>query len=94
MENPLADLVDNPESTINRNLTFEEQCGFYIALKLGVAPPAVEIATSLSQAAISQLNRAGQFLGGQIRYPKVIREYENVAIAGQVRIIDKGQGKR
>jgi hypothetical protein len=78
MENPLADLVDDSENTINRKLSFEEQCAFYIALKLGVKPPAVEIATGLSRAAISQLNRAGQYLGGQIRYPKVVREYEKL----------------
>lgn len=78
MENPLADLVESLESAMRKSLSFEEQCAFYIALKLGVKPPAIEIASGLSRHAISQLSRAGSFLGGQIRYPKVVREYETL----------------
>lgn len=78
MENPLASLIDSLNSTMRKSLSFEEQCAFYIALKLGVRPPAVEIASGLSRHAISQLSRAGSFLGGQIRYPKVVREYEKL----------------
>ena len=46
MENPLASLIDSLNSTMRKSLfVSKEQCAFYIALKLDVRPPAVEIAS-------------------------------------------------
>ena len=75
MENPFADSLKNLKPRNDRKLSFDEQCAFYCALKLSVPPIAVAQAAGLSAIAISHLARAGQFLGGQIRYPRVAREY-------------------
>ena len=78
MENPFADVLKNLKQRNHRKLSFEEQCAFYAALKCAVPPLAVSRAAGVSPIAISHLARAGSFLGGQIRYPKVIREYETL----------------
>jgi hypothetical protein len=76
MENPFAEQLKDLPFRNTSHLTFEEQCAFFAALRLSVPPLAVAQAAKLNRVTISHLNRAGSFLGGQIRYPKVAREYE------------------
>jgi hypothetical protein len=78
MENPLAEMLKGLHSGKHRKLSFEEQCAFHIALKLGVPPLAVASAAGVSPIAVSHLARAGSYLGGEIRYRAVAREYETL----------------
>lgn len=75
MENPFAEQLKNLKITSHRKLSFDEQCAFYAGLKLSVPHLAVSIAANVSQLTVSHLARAGSFLGGQMRYPAVAREY-------------------
>lgn len=76
MENPLADILEKQTSTFHRRLPFEEQCAWHIALKLGVNPRAVALAAQIALPTVSYLREAGSFRSGQLRYPKVAREYQ------------------
>jgi hypothetical protein len=55
--------------------TFDEQCGYYAALLKGVPPTVVAKISGMSQTVVSLLKGAGQERSGQLRYPRVAREY-------------------
>jgi hypothetical protein len=74
--NPLADILKLQTTRAHRKLSFEEQCGWYIALRLEIAPAVVSEASGLSVPTMSYLRMAGQLRSGQVRYPLVAREFE------------------
>ena len=78
MENPFSDLVASLNSQNHKHLTFEEQCAFYAALQCGVTQAAVALAAKVSGPTISLLSNAGQVRAGQLRYPRVAREYQSL----------------
>ena len=78
MTNPFADIVENQIADSNVRISFDEMCSFYAALKLGVRPRVVAIASGLALSTISHLRAAGFRAGGQMRYPKVGREYRSL----------------
>jgi hypothetical protein len=74
-KNPLADLVETQICTYIQRAPFEELCAYYGALRSGVRNEVVARASNLSRPAVAQLRAAGRPRGGQLRYPKVAREY-------------------
>ncbi len=88
MENPFADMLVGSKIPDYSRLSFEEQCAFYVALlpyKVSTSneyqrfpPAAVAAAAGVSQSTISLLSDAGKLRGGQVRYPKVAREYQTL----------------
>lgn len=78
MENPFAQKLADLDRPNYGKLTFEEQCGYFACLMLDVPPSAVAQVAGISQATTSLLSGAGQVRGGQLRYPKVGREYASL----------------
>ena len=78
MENPFAEKLASLKRPNYGKLSFGEQCAFYAALKCDVPPIAVAKVAGVSQATVSLLSGAGEMRGGQMRYPKVAREYDSL----------------
>jgi hypothetical protein len=78
MENPFAGHLKNKLPSGKNHLSFEELCGYYGALMCGVENEAVALAADLAQPTVAYLRVAGEFRGGQLRYPKVAREYQTL----------------
>lgn len=75
MLNPFAEDLKKYPSPRSNHMSFEEACGYYGALLSGVQPAAIAIAANVAQPTVSYLKRAGDYVGGQIRYYRVSREY-------------------
>jgi hypothetical protein len=75
MFNPFADDIRNSIARGKNHQSFEDLCGYYGALMCGVENEAIALAADLSQPSVAYLRVAGEFRGGQLRYPKVAREY-------------------
>ena len=78
MLNPFADVLEHSEETTSNHLSFEDQCGYYGALKCGIKNNAVALAANIAQPTVSYLRAAGERRGGQIHYARVAREYANL----------------
>ena len=78
MTNPFADMLKNHIPATANHMTFEEQCGYYGALKSGVPRLAVASAANVATVTVTYLARAGERVGGQIRYRKVASEYADL----------------
>jgi hypothetical protein len=76
MENPFASIVENQTSLGHARLSHEELCGYFAALKEKVHPKVVAKASGLSISTVCSLRAAGTFHAGQLRYPRVAKEYE------------------
>jgi len=73
--NPFSDALKNQVETTTNHMSFEDQCGYYGALKCGVKNNAVALAANIAQPTVSYLRAAGERRGGQIHYARVAREY-------------------
>lgn len=78
MTNPFAEALKTLIPSTSSHLTFEEQCGYYGALRSGVPNGAVAAAADIATVTASYLARAGELSGGQIRYRKVADEYSRL----------------
>ena len=78
MENPFAEALASLNRPDYGKLSFEEKCAYYAALMLKVPPAAVAKVAGVNQSTISLLSGAGQVRGGQLRYPKIAREYDSL----------------
>jgi hypothetical protein len=78
MENPFAESLEGLNISNVRKLAFGEHCSAFAALKLQVPLEAVSKTFGVSLATVSYLRHAGEFRGGQLRYPAVAREYESL----------------
>jgi hypothetical protein len=78
MINPFADILKSQAEMSTNHLSFEDQCGYYGALKCGVKNNAVALAANIAQPTVSYLRAAGERRGGQIHYARVAREYDNL----------------
>ena len=78
MTNPFAEALKNHIPSTANHMTFEEQCGYYGALKSGVPRIVVAAAANIATPTVTYLARAGELVGGQIRYRKVATEYADL----------------
>jgi hypothetical protein len=81
MRNPIANIVAR-QYVVQRQsrIPFAELCGYYALLWWGAGITEVATASGLNRSSIAHLKAAGQFRGGQIRYPKVAAEFERLGI--------------
>lgn len=86
MLNPFSEALEDYPRTSSNHMSFEDACGYYGALVSGVQPAAISLAANVAQPTVSYLARAGEYVGGQIRYPRVAREY---ALLGHDAFIEK-----
>lgn len=78
-QNPLADILGNHVADVKEyRIPFDELCGFYAAFVWGTPIAWVQSATGLSVTTAAHLKAAGQFRGGQRRYPKVRAEFDRM----------------
>jgi hypothetical protein len=76
MASPFNHILNKQTKQHQTRLPFAELCGFYAALRDGVSPAVVARASGLDVTTAGALRRAGSFHSGQLRYPKVAREFQ------------------
>jgi hypothetical protein len=75
LENPFAEALADLNMPNYKKMTFDEQCGYYAAIRSDVPLQIVAKVGGFSPSVATYLNAAGERRGGQVRYPKVARMY-------------------
>lgn len=77
MTSPFDGILKKQNCSPQTRLSFPDLCGYYAALRDGVSPAVVARASGLAKITVTYLRHAGEHYGGQLRYPRIAREYES-----------------